>query len=130
MYEIERDKDFSKILTLCGILGIDELFVHKDLFDHIFSFFATSFKVERIAQPFNKQLKTNMFHVVSISINGIKITNKDYKIKYKSLVNGDIIDKDDEFLDDDCITWAKAERWSIGARWNQVGFKSFRRPQH
>lgn len=45
---------------------------------------------------------------------------------FRLLNTGDVVLADDEFLDDDGITWLSAERWTIGRPWHN-GLKPMRR---
>lgn len=46
--------------------------------------------------------------------------------KYRLLVAGDLIEKDDEFIQDDGVTWLKPVGWEIGAYYGAT-FKAARR---
>lgn len=57
-------------------------------------------------------------------------------MKYRLLVEGEVIEVGDELLDDNCITWTRVpiddgdaswQRWMIGVRWNPLINVPFRR---
>ena len=45
---------------------------------------------------------------------------------FRLLVDGEVVLSSDEFIDDDCVRWLPAERWTIGRPWHN-GLKPMRR---
>lgn len=48
--------------------------------------------------------------------------------RYRLLNNGDVIEKHDEFIQDDGVTWLNPVGWEVGARYGPP-FKTARRPE-
>ena len=52
--------------------------------------------------------------------------NTNSEVRFRLLNAGDLVLPSDEFIDDDCINWLPAERWTVGRPWHN-GLKPMRR---
>lgn len=46
---------------------------------------------------------------------------------YRLLTRKDVIEKDDEHINDDCITWSSIPKWIVGKEYDYCAFQPMRR---